>query len=141
MIVLVTVAWTRHLTPPTRPTMCSTVTGQSIGFRPAFFRYRARWILLCIFIFNFFLNLFVSFPFDEQRCFFKFGSWTYDGTKLDLKPDAAGMDMSEYLVNGEWNLYRKLFWQNAQNFSSESQTRTSSARRSSTSVVPSPILR
>ena len=36
-----------------------------------------------------------------------FGSWTYDGTKLDLQPDGADMDMSEYLVNGEWNLYRK----------------------------------
>ena len=30
-----------------------------------------------------------------------------------MKPDAAGMDMSEYLVNGEWNLYRMLFWHNA----------------------------
>ena len=24
------------------------------------------------------------FPFDEQTCHLKFGSWTYDGTKLDL---------------------------------------------------------
>ena len=24
------------------------------------------------------------FPFDEQTCFLKFGSWTYDGFKLDL---------------------------------------------------------
>ena len=25
------------------------------------------------------------FPFDEQRCDFKFGSWTYNGFKLDLQ--------------------------------------------------------
>lgn len=25
-----------------------------------------------------------NFPFDSQICHMKFGSWTYDGTKLDL---------------------------------------------------------
>lgn len=44
------------------------------------------------------------FPFDEQKCFFKFGSWTYDGYKLDLKPATGGFDISEYLPNGEWAL-------------------------------------
>ncbi|TKR69995.1 hypothetical protein L596_022074 [Steinernema carpocapsae] len=44
------------------------------------------------------------FPFDEQRCFFKFGSWTYDGFKLDLQPAKGGFDISEYLPNGEWAL-------------------------------------
>ncbi|KJH51505.1 Neurotransmitter-gated ion-channel ligand binding domain protein [Dictyocaulus viviparus] len=44
------------------------------------------------------------FPFDEQRCKFKFGSWTYDGFKLDLQPAKNGFDISEYLPNGEWAL-------------------------------------
>ncbi|EGT55171.1 hypothetical protein CAEBREN_30258 [Caenorhabditis brenneri] len=44
------------------------------------------------------------FPFDEQKCFFKFGSWTYDGYKLDLQPATGGFDISEYLPNGEWAL-------------------------------------
>ncbi|XGW04156.1 hypothetical protein V3C99_015365 [Haemonchus contortus] len=44
------------------------------------------------------------FPFDEQRCKFKFGSWTYDGFKLDLQPAKKGFDISEYLPNGEWTL-------------------------------------
>ncbi|KAH7721633.1 Protein ACR-16 a [Aphelenchoides avenae] len=44
------------------------------------------------------------FPFDEQRCFFKFGSWTYNGWKLDLQPAKGGFDISEYLPNGEWAL-------------------------------------
>ena len=49
-----------------------------------------------------------SFPFDEQRCFLKFGSWTFDGTKIDLQANVevvpSGFDMSEYMVNGEWYL-------------------------------------
>ncbi|VDN07450.1 unnamed protein product [Thelazia callipaeda] len=44
------------------------------------------------------------FPFDEQRCFFKFGSWTYDGNKLDLQPGKGGFDISEYMPSGEWAL-------------------------------------
>ncbi|KAM3716234.1 Acetylcholine receptor [Dirofilaria immitis] len=44
------------------------------------------------------------FPFDEQRCFFKFGSWTYDGDKLDLQPGKGGFDISEYMPSGEWAL-------------------------------------
>uniref|UniRef100_A0A183BJD1 Neur_chan_LBD domain-containing protein n=1 Tax=Globodera pallida TaxID=36090 RepID=A0A183BJD1_GLOPA len=44
------------------------------------------------------------FPFDEQRCFFKFGSWTYSGSYVDLQPAEGGFDTSEYLPNGEWAL-------------------------------------
>ncbi|CAK5116826.1 unnamed protein product [Meloidogyne enterolobii] len=46
----------------------------------------------------------IRFPFDEQRCFFKFGSWTYSGFYLDLQPAKGGFDTSEYLSNGEWAL-------------------------------------
>ncbi|XP_056646396.1 neuronal acetylcholine receptor subunit alpha-7 isoform X1 [Diorhabda sublineata] len=45
------------------------------------------------------------FPFDDQRCEMKFGSWTYDGLQLDLQlQDDAGGDLSSFITNGEWDL-------------------------------------
>ena len=60
------------------------------------------------------------FPFDEQSCAMKFGSWTYDGFKvrlttfllvlpifaqvdLQLKSESGG-DISTFVLNGEWDL-------------------------------------
>ncbi|PSN40440.1 hypothetical protein C0J52_22086 [Blattella germanica] len=45
------------------------------------------------------------FPFDDQRCEMKFGSWTYDGFQLDLQlQDDNGGDISSFITNGEWDL-------------------------------------
>lgn len=66
------------------------------------------------------------FPFDDQRCEMKFGSWTYDGfqvreahlnfsnilthtrmitLQLDLQlQDETGGDISSFVTNGEWDL-------------------------------------
>ncbi|EFN70706.1 Neuronal acetylcholine receptor subunit alpha-7 [Camponotus floridanus] len=45
------------------------------------------------------------FPFDDQRCEMKFGSWTYDGFQLDLQlQDENGGDISSFITNGEWDL-------------------------------------
>lgn len=45
------------------------------------------------------------FPFDDQRCKMKFGSWTYDGLQLDLQlQDDSGGDISSFITNGEWDL-------------------------------------
>jgi len=45
------------------------------------------------------------FPFDDQNCEMKFGSWTYNGFKLDLKLKSSdGGDISTYVTNGEWAL-------------------------------------
>ncbi|CAH0695529.1 unnamed protein product [Spodoptera exigua] len=45
------------------------------------------------------------FPFDDQHCDMKFGSWTYDGNQLDLVlKDEAGGDLSDFITNGEWYL-------------------------------------
>jgi len=45
------------------------------------------------------------FPFDDQNCEMKFGSWTYNGFKLDLKlKSTTGGDISTYVTNGEWAL-------------------------------------
>ncbi|PAV77316.1 hypothetical protein WR25_21117 [Diploscapter pachys] len=46
----------------------------------------------------------VWFPFDFQSCSMKFGSWTYDGSKLELRVDDNGFDISNYMPNGEWVL-------------------------------------
>ncbi|VDN26685.1 unnamed protein product [Cylicostephanus goldi] len=57
------------------------------------------------------------FPFDDQVCYLKFGSWTFHGYALDLVIDAESenlswffvfqnhsMDLSTYVVNGEWTI-------------------------------------
>jgi len=46
------------------------------------------------------------FPFDDQNCEMKFGSWTYNGFKLDfqLKKPNEGGDLGSYVTNGEWDL-------------------------------------
>ncbi|GFY73445.1 neuronal acetylcholine receptor subunit alpha-7 [Trichonephila inaurata madagascariensis] len=45
------------------------------------------------------------FPFDDQRCKMKFGSWTYDGNQIDLQLSSVkGGDLSTYITNGEWEL-------------------------------------
>ncbi len=45
-----------------------------------------------------------NFPFDEQTCHFKFGSWTYDGNKLDLTfyESLVDLDTREYIESSEW---------------------------------------
>ncbi|XP_050563846.1 acetylcholine receptor subunit beta-like 2 isoform X4 [Spodoptera frugiperda] len=53
------------------------------------------------------------FPFDEQTCFMKFGSWTYNGAQVDLKhmdqsPGSSlvhvGIDLSEFYLSVEWDI-------------------------------------
>jgi len=59
------------------------------------------------------------FPFDEQTCWLKFGSWTFDGFQIDLLHIHAntteegssdhvevGIDLSEYYINVEWDILR-----------------------------------
>ncbi|GFO36231.1 neuronal acetylcholine receptor subunit alpha-7-like [Plakobranchus ocellatus] len=45
------------------------------------------------------------FPFDDQRCQLKFGSWTLTGGLLNLTQDKEeGGDTSGFIRNGEWML-------------------------------------
>ncbi|CAL4067028.1 unnamed protein product, partial [Meganyctiphanes norvegica] len=53
------------------------------------------------------------FPFDQQDCFMKFGSWSHDGWVIDLKHlDAElgrptvnlGMDLKQYYPSVEWDI-------------------------------------
>nr|XP_022910691.1 acetylcholine receptor subunit beta-like 2 isoform X1 [Onthophagus taurus]XP_022910692.1 acetylcholine receptor subunit beta-like 2 isoform X1 [Onthophagus taurus] len=53
------------------------------------------------------------FPFDEQSCLMKFGSWTYNGLQVDLKHINQkegsnrvniGIDLSEFYLSVEWDI-------------------------------------
>ncbi|KAI4893521.1 hypothetical protein NFI96_021514, partial [Prochilodus magdalenae] len=44
------------------------------------------------------------FPFDRQNCSMKFGSWTYDGTMVDLVLVTHQVDRSDFFDNGEWEI-------------------------------------
>ncbi|KAI0220407.1 Neuronal acetylcholine receptor subunit alpha-2 [Lamellibrachia satsuma] len=46
------------------------------------------------------------YPFDQQTCVLKFGSWAFDQSVLDLDTTTAidPADTSSYLVNSEWQL-------------------------------------
>ncbi|XP_059142395.1 neuronal acetylcholine receptor subunit alpha-10-like isoform X2 [Physella acuta] len=47
------------------------------------------------------------FPFDIQTCRMKFGSWTYDGSKLDLQflyTNVTGFEMTDYILSNEWDI-------------------------------------
>lgn len=44
------------------------------------------------------------FPFDEQTCTLKFGSWTYDGYQVDITNRTREVDLTNYIINGEWKL-------------------------------------
>ncbi|NXI08879.1 ACHA2 protein, partial [Irena cyanogastra] len=42
------------------------------------------------------------FPFDQQNCKMKFGSWTYDKAKIDLENMDRQVDLKDYWESGEW---------------------------------------
>ena len=53
------------------------------------------------------------FPFDEQTCDMKFGSWTYDGYQVDLKHISqvkgsnvvdVGIDLKDFYLSAEWDI-------------------------------------
>ncbi|TKR95138.1 hypothetical protein L596_009346 [Steinernema carpocapsae] len=46
------------------------------------------------------------FPFDSQRCSLKFGSWTYHGFQVDITNRSDNVDLSNYVVSGEFDLVR-----------------------------------
>ncbi|RWS26207.1 nicotinic acetylcholine receptor alpha 5 subunit-like protein [Leptotrombidium deliense] len=44
------------------------------------------------------------FPFDDQTCIMKLGSWIYNGLQVDLYNRTSEVDLSNYVQNGEWDL-------------------------------------
>ena len=45
-----------------------------------------------------------NFPFDDQECLLKFGSWAFDKSKIDLAVRNGSTLNSYYIKNGEWQL-------------------------------------
>ncbi|XP_057702234.1 neuronal acetylcholine receptor subunit alpha-5 isoform X1 [Corythoichthys intestinalis] len=46
------------------------------------------------------------FPFDLQNCSMKFGSWTYDGSQVDVLLEDFHVDRQDYFDNGEWEIVK-----------------------------------
>ena len=44
------------------------------------------------------------FPFDDQICSWKFGSWTYSGLQVDMNNLRVKGDLTNYVESGEWLL-------------------------------------
>ena len=44
------------------------------------------------------------FPFDQQTCKLKFGSWSYDSTEINLIYEENSIDTDNYQEHEEWNL-------------------------------------
>ena len=45
------------------------------------------------------------YPFDDQTCDIKMGSWVYNGFKVNLKLQSSeAADISSYISNPEWDL-------------------------------------
>ncbi|XP_055895894.1 acetylcholine receptor subunit beta-like 1 isoform X2 [Biomphalaria glabrata] len=46
------------------------------------------------------------FPFDQQECEMKFGSWTFEGKTLNYSFSRGNdrMDLSDYMKNGAWDI-------------------------------------
>ncbi|XP_068101568.1 acetylcholine receptor subunit alpha-1-A-like [Hyperolius riggenbachi] len=42
------------------------------------------------------------FPFDQQNCSMKLGTWSYDGTVVVINPESDRPDMSNFMESGEW---------------------------------------
>uniref|UniRef100_A0A4W3ITB1 Cholinergic receptor, nicotinic, alpha 1 (muscle) n=1 Tax=Callorhinchus milii TaxID=7868 RepID=A0A4W3ITB1_CALMI len=42
------------------------------------------------------------FPFDQQNCSMKLGTWTYDGTSVAIFPENDRPDLSNFMESGEW---------------------------------------
>uniref|UniRef100_A0A2C9K3Z8 Uncharacterized protein n=1 Tax=Biomphalaria glabrata TaxID=6526 RepID=A0A2C9K3Z8_BIOGL len=58
------------------------------------------------------------FPFDEQTCVLKFGSWTYNGFKLDIhfKPGRQSFDLMDYIENNEWSIIENSGYRNIKTY-------------------------
>lgn len=44
------------------------------------------------------------FPFDEQECDMRFGSWTFDAKQVQLVPEKPSANLDDYLPSGTWDV-------------------------------------
>lgn len=67
---------------------------------------RCTWVPLGLFISSCAIDI-RWFPFDDQRCRLKFGSWTYDGSSINmtmLGGQDGSVSLDTYQPSGEWQL-------------------------------------
>lgn len=89
------------------------------------------------------------FPFDEQSCDMKFGSWTYDGNQVDLKhmnqePGnnvvAIGIDLSEFYLSVEWDILEVPATKNIENYEEMERISEDGTTETSNSEYPDKLL-
>ncbi|NWI95971.1 ACHA2 protein, partial [Pitta sordida] len=56
------------------------------------------------------------FPFDQQSCHMKFGSWTYDKAKIDLENMDHHVDLKDYWESGEWAIIQAVGTYNSKKY-------------------------
>ncbi|XP_015907670.1 acetylcholine receptor subunit beta-like 1 [Parasteatoda tepidariorum] len=63
------------------------------------------------------------FPFDQQKCVMKFGSWTFNGDQVSLKlyNDNFWVDLSDYWKSGTWDIVEVPAFLNIHNQSKSGQ--------------------
>ncbi|KAG0424886.1 hypothetical protein HPB47_027910 [Ixodes persulcatus] len=63
------------------------------------------------------------FPFDQQKCVMKFGSWTFNGDQVSLKlyNDNYWVDLSDYWKSGTWDIVEVPAFLNRHNNSKQSR--------------------
>ncbi|KAK2917416.1 hypothetical protein Q8A73_004162 [Channa argus] len=66
---------------------------------------RVRWVPPAIYKSSCSIDV-TFFPFDQQSCKMKFGSWTYDRAKIDLEPFENSVDLKDYWESGEWAIVK-----------------------------------
>lgn len=51
------------------------------------------------------------FPFDQQTCIMKFGSWTFNGDQVSLAlyNDKQFVDLSDYWKSGTWDIIEVIY--------------------------------
>ncbi|XP_072918335.1 neuronal acetylcholine receptor subunit alpha-2-like [Hemitrygon akajei] len=62
---------------------------------------RIRWVPPAIYKSSCHIDV-TFFPFDQQNCTMKFGSWTFDKAKIDLISMHRHVDQQDYWESGEW---------------------------------------
>ncbi|XP_068103132.1 acetylcholine receptor subunit alpha [Hyperolius riggenbachi] len=50
------------------------------------------------------------FPFDQQNCSMKLGTWTYDGNLVVINPESDRPDLSNFIESGEWMMKDYRCW-------------------------------
>ncbi|XP_034554859.1 neuronal acetylcholine receptor subunit alpha-2 [Notolabrus celidotus] len=66
-----------------------------------FYTGKVRWVPPAIYKSSCSIDV-TFFPFDQQNCKMKFGSWTYDKAKIDLEQIENTVDLNNYWESGEW---------------------------------------